>query len=79
MDDNHKIRHARIKKALREGTILNLAGLVRDMSYRNSQKYLSINEKDLLEALKKKFVMEWATIMRIKPKKARNELDQILL
>jgi len=78
MDDNHKVRHARIKGALRDGTILNLASLVRDMSFRNSQKYLSVNEKDLLEALKKKFVMEWATVMRIKPKKARNELDKIL-
>jgi RNA polymerase-interacting CarD/CdnL/TRCF family regulator len=78
MDESHKKRQTRIKEVRSEGSLVSTACLVRDLSYSEAEKELSVTEQNALEELKKSLVMEWSVVSKIEPEEVRTRLDQKL-
>ena len=63
MDPDHMQRKRLIKEVLDEGSLLDMARLIRDLSARQVEKKLNPTEEDALKRFRDRLVREWSVCM----------------
>ena len=77
--EDYKQRQILLNESKSEGSLLEIACLVRDLSYWEVEKHLNLSEKETLEHLKNRLSMEWSIVEDIKQQEARTELNELLI
>jgi RNA polymerase-interacting CarD/CdnL/TRCF family regulator len=77
--EDYKQRQILLNESKLEGSLLEIACLVRDLSYWQVEKHLNLSEKETLEHLKNRLSMEWSIVEDIKQQEARTELNELLI
>ena len=77
--EDYKQRQILLNESKLEGSLLEIASLVRDLSYWEVEKHLNLSEKETLEHLKNRLSMEWSIVEDIKQQEARTELNELLI
>lgn len=78
MDPDHMQRKRLIKEVMTEGTLSDMARIIRDLSARQVQKKLNPTEEDALKRFKDRLVREWAVCMDTDTDKAGLEFQDSL-
>ena len=74
----HKERVSQIQEILSTGSLIPIAGLLRDLTHQATERNLSIPEQETLEKLQTRIATEWSVVFDVKPEIARTKLDQVL-
>jgi RNA polymerase-interacting CarD/CdnL/TRCF family regulator len=77
--EDYKQRQIFMNESKSKGSLLEIACLVRDLSYWEVEKHLNLSEKETLEHLKNRMSMEWSIVLDIKQQEARTELNELLV
>jgi RNA polymerase-interacting CarD/CdnL/TRCF family regulator len=77
--EDYKQRQILLNESKSEGSLLETACLVRDLSYWEANKHLNLSEKETLEYLKNRLSMEWSIVFNIKQQEARTKLNDLLV
>ena len=77
--EDYKQRQILLNESKLEGSLLEIASLIRDLSYWEVEKHLNLSEKETLEHLKNRLSMEWSIVEDIKQQEARTELNELLI
>jgi len=77
--EDYKQRQIFLNESKSEGSLLEIACLVRDLSYWEVEKHLNLSEKETLEHLKNRLSMEWSIVEDIQQQEARTELNELLI
>ena len=77
--EDYKQRQILLNESKLEGSLLEIASLIRDLSYWEVEKHLNLSEKETLEHLKNRMSMEWSIVLDIKQQEARTELNELLI
>lgn len=77
--EDYKQRQIFMNESKSRGSLLEIACLVRDLSYWEVEKHLNLSEKEMLEHLKNRLSMEWSIVLDIKQQEARTELNELLV
>jgi CarD family transcriptional regulator len=75
---NYKQRQSHIREIRSEGSLVSIAGLVRDLSYGKAEKALNTTDQGMLDEMEKRLIMEWSVIMDIEPEAAHEKLNELL-
>jgi CarD family transcriptional regulator len=78
LNENFRRRLAYIQEKSQDSDLLTKAALIRDMHARDVQKDVHINEKKILETLKRQFINEWVAACEIAREDAENQMEQAL-
>jgi RNA polymerase-interacting CarD/CdnL/TRCF family regulator len=78
LDSKHKKWKRRIKKVKSEGSLEDIAQLVRDLTARSNHKKLNFVEEQALKKFKDRLVKEYSLSMGIDVASARSQLYDIL-
>lgn len=78
MANDHNDRRRRIREVKNNGSLRDVLGLVRDLSWRRYDKKLNNTEERALRRFKDRLLREWAVVMDTTPEDARRELNKIL-
>ena len=74
----HKERVTQIQKIVSTGSLIPIAGLIRDLSYQAVERKLSNPEQETLENLQKRLVKEWSVVFDVKPEEAQTKINESL-
>ena len=74
----HKERVSQIHDIMASGSLLPIAGLLRDLTHQASERNLSIPEQETLEKLQTRIATEWSVVFDINPEEARTKIDKVL-
>ncbi|MBN2045892.1 MAG: hypothetical protein JW757_12785 [Anaerolineales bacterium] len=74
MSKNYKTRQAHIKEVFEDGSIRNLAKLLRDLYQLARTKKLNTTEQDAVEKIEERFIREYAACYEVPLGEARNKL-----
>jgi CarD family transcriptional regulator len=75
MDPDHMQRKRLIKEVQAEGSLKDMARIIRDLSARQKEKKLNPTEEDALKRFKDRLVREWAVSMEMDIDQATIEFD----
>lgn len=78
MDPDHMQRKRLIREVLDEGSLLDMARIIRDLSARQQDKKLNPTEEDALKRFKDRLVREWAVCMETDFEEANGEFQDCL-
>ena len=78
LNENFRRRLAYIQEKSQDSDLMTKAALIRDMYARDVQKDVHINEKKILETLKRQFINEWVAACEMDRDEAENQMDQAL-
>ena len=78
MDPDHMQRKRLIKEVQAEGSLKDMARIIRDLSARQKAKKLNPTEEDALKRFKDRLVREWAVSMELDIDHASVEFDENL-
>jgi CarD family transcriptional regulator len=78
MDPDHMQRKRVIREVLSEGSLLEMARLIRDLSARQVEKKLNPTEEDALKRFRDRLVREWSVCMEIEMEEANQEFQVAL-
>jgi CarD family transcriptional regulator len=78
LNENFRRRLAYIQEKSQDSDLMTKAALIRDMYARDVQKDVHINEKKILDTLKRQFLNEWIAACKISYDEAESLLDQAL-
>jgi CarD family transcriptional regulator len=78
LNENFRRRLAYIQEKSQDSDLLIKAALIRDMHARDLQKDVHINEKKILDTLKRQFVNEWVAACQIAREEAQKKLNLAL-
>jgi len=78
LNENFRRRLAYIQEKSQDSDLMTKAALIRDMYARDVQKDVHINEKKILDTLKRQFINEWTAACEISSDEAEILLDQAL-
>ena len=78
LNENFRRRLAYIQEKSQDSDLMTKAALIRDMYARDVQKDVHINEKKILDTLKRQFINEWMAACEISAEEAESLLDQAL-
>jgi CarD family transcriptional regulator len=79
LSDNFRIRQKNIAEILDNGALIKVARLIRDLHARQYSKQLTMNEQDIYNRIKARFVDEWAISAEMAPQEANRRLDEALM
>jgi CarD family transcriptional regulator len=79
LSDNFRTRQKHIADILDNGALIKVARLIRDLHARQYYKQLTMNEQDVFNRIKGRFVAEWAISAGIEPQEANRKLDEALM
>lgn len=77
--EDYKQRQILMNESKSQGTLLETACLVRDLSHWEANKNLNLSEKETLEYLKNRLSMEWSVVSNIKQQEASAKLNELLV
>ncbi|MDK2981775.1 MAG: CarD family transcriptional regulator [Chloroflexota bacterium] len=78
LNENFRRRLSYIQEKSQDSDLMTKAALIRDMHARDVQKDVHINERKILDTLKRQFVNEWMAACKLSREEAETELDQAL-
>jgi len=78
MHKDFRKRQSHIVEVIAANTIVELAGLMRDLYWRRKQKKLNQNEKRALDLMKQRFVREWAIAAEMNEEDTLSLLEETL-
>ncbi len=78
MDPDHMQRKRVIRDVLSEGTLLDMARLIRDLSARQVDKKLNPTEEDALKRFRDRLVREWSVCLEMEMDEANQEFQACL-
>ncbi|MDA1330447.1 MAG: hypothetical protein DWG76_07715 [Chloroflexi bacterium] len=78
MDPDHMQRKRLIREVLEEGTLLDIARLIRDLSARGVEKKLNPTEEDALKRFRDRLVREWSVCLELDMEEAFVEFQENL-
>lgn len=78
MDPDHMQRKRVIREVLSEGSLLEMARLIRDLSARQQGKKLNPTEEDALKRFRDRLVREWSVCMEKDMEEADKEFQECL-
>lgn len=80
MAKNYRTRNARIKEIVFEsGSLVKMAGLLRDLLALREQKKWNNTEKSAVENIRERIVREWSACRDIPVEEARTKLQSIVI
>lgn len=78
MDPDHMQRKRVIREVLAEGSLLEMARLIRDLSARQTEKKLNPTEEDALKRFRDRLVREWSVCLKMEIDEANHEFQLCL-
>lgn len=78
MHNNHNTRKRRINKVKSEGSLTELARIIRDLWGRRAQRKLNNTEERALRRFTDRFLREWAVTMDLDEEEARQNMQAML-
>ena len=78
MDPDHMQRKRVIREVLAEGSLLDMARLIRDLSARQVTKKLNPTEEDALKRFRDRLVREWSVCLELEMEEANEEFQKAL-
>jgi CarD family transcriptional regulator len=78
LNENFRRRLAYIQEKSQDSDLMIKAALIRDMHARDFQKDVHINEKKILDTLKRQFINEWVAACQISHDEAEGMMDEAL-
>lgn len=78
MDADHMARKKLIREVLVEGSLEDIACLIRDLAGRQRASRLNPTEEDALKRFKERLLREWAVCMELKPDEAKTAFQDCL-
>jgi CarD family transcriptional regulator len=79
LSDNFRARQKHIADILDNGALVKIARLIRDLHARQYHKQLTMNEQDVYNRIKGRFIDEWAISAEIDPQDATQRLEEALM
>jgi RNA polymerase-interacting CarD/CdnL/TRCF family regulator len=80
MAKNYRTRNARIKEVVFEsGSLIKMAGLLRDIMALRKNKKLNNTEKMAAENIRERIVREWSACKEIPVEEARGKFEKIMI
>lgn len=79
LSDNFRTRQKHISEVLDNGALIKIARLIRDLNARQYYKQLTMNEQDVFNRIKDRFIDEWSISAGLDPAEASRRLDDALL
>lgn len=78
MHSDHIQRKKLIREVNSEGSLADIARLIRDLSARQKLKRLNPTEEDALKRFRDRLLREWAVCMELEPEEAKSEFQDCL-
>jgi CarD family transcriptional regulator len=78
MNDNHNTRKSRIRNVRKEGELIRVFRLIRDLKVRQHEKKLNTTEQRSLHRIEEQLLQEWSVCMGIEVEEARQKLEAMI-
>lgn len=78
MNDNHNKRKSRIRNVRKEGELIRVFRLIRDLKVRQHEKKLNTTEQRSLHRIEEQLLQEWSVCMGIEVEEARQKLEALI-
>lgn len=78
MHDNHNKRKSRIRNVRKEGELIRVFRLIRDLKVRQHEKKLNTTEQRALHRIEEQLLQEWSVCMGIEVEDARQKLEALI-